>query len=489
MPGFIDCHAHCYIGSAELDNVFLDGVQTLEDLSTTLQNHLAAHTDTDWICGSHMKYAILPGDEPLTRHHLDGILADIPVVLMAYDYHTLWANTRALELGGILTGFEPGSTGVVVMGADGLASGELREAAAYRPVLEHAGTWGRVTSKLTSDDASPDTELDDLRMIKQGMAFLARHGITSLHNMDGNLTQLALYAALEEAGELTVRLSVPFSVNPTTSVSAIEDAARLKSRYQTDLLRFEAAKFFMDGVIESCTAFLLENYANALSEHGHPYYSHEHFVELGSVCDRLGLQIRVHAIGDAAIRQTLDGYEAIQRLNGLRDSRHRIEHIELLDPADRSRFARLGVIASMQPLHLAGATFENDVWLTRVGEARWENGFSWRSLRQAGAHLAFGSDWPVVSPNPMLGLDRALNRQPWTPDLAPQSQTLEECLVSYTRQAAYAEFQEERKGQLRQGFLADLVLLSADLESIPSQEISSVVPLMTICDGRVTYEA
>ena len=489
MPGFIDSHVHVFIGSAELDNVFLDDVRTIDDLRIKLLQHVEAHPQEEWVCGSHMKYSILPADAPLTRHELDAILPDQPVVLMAYDYHTVWANTKALQQGGILVGYDPGPTGVVVMGDDHLATGELREAAAYQPVLMHAGSWGRVTSELTSGEPLKSSVDADLHMIKKGLAFLARHGITSVHNMDGNLAQLALYASLEASGGLTTRISFPYSITPSTAPSDIKQAAHLRSKHHSDLLRFEAAKFFMDGVIESGTAHLLYEYADTPGHFGHSYYPLQQFIELGSLCDQLGLQIRVHAIGDAAIRQTLDGFEAIRYINGPRDSRHRIEHIELLHPSDISRFAQLGVIASMQPLHLAGSTFEHDVWMKRVGEARWHQGFSWRSLRTAGAHLAFGSDWPVVTANPMLGLDRAINRKPWAPQLAPQSQTLAECLASYTREAAYAEFQEDHKGQLRPGFLADMVLLSADLESIPTQEISKVVPLMTICDGHITYDS
>ena len=489
MPGFIDSHVHLFIGSAELDNVFLDDVRTLADLHDKLKLHMNDHPEADWICGSHMTYSLLPSNEPLTRHHLDAISPDIPIVLMAYDYHTVWANSKALMMGGILNGYDPGPTGVVVMGTDHLATGELREMAAYRPVLEHAGTWGRVTSELTAGKPASLSPQDDLMMLKKGLVFLARHGITSVHNMDGNPTQLALYTSLEESGELSVRMSLPSGITPASSPSLIEEVAQMHKKYRSDILRLEAVKFFMDGVIESGTAFLLEDYADTPGQHGHPYFSLEQFVELGSLCDRLGLQIRVHAIGDGAIRHTLDGYEAIQKMNGHRDSRHRIEHIELLHPADTPRFQQLGVIASMQPLHLAGSNFENDVWLNRTGDHRWEYGFPWRSLREAGAHLVFGSDWPVVSPNPMLGLDRAVNRKPWLPCLTPQSQTLAETLASYTRQAAYAEFQEHRKGQLQPGFLADMVLLSADLESIPTNEISGVVPIMTICDGCITYEA
>jgi len=489
LPGFIDSHAHLFIGSAELDNVFLDDVRSLEDLSMKLKKHVAAHPDVEWVCGSHMKYSILPSNEPLTRHHLDAILPEQPIALMAYDYHTLWVNTKALKLAGILNGYDPGLTGVVVMGADDMVTGELREAAAYHPVLIHAGPWGRATSELTSGQPRDISAQADLRTIKKGLSFIARHGITSLHNMDGNLTKLALYASLEGSGELSTRLSVPYGITPSTTSSELEEAAHMHSEVHSDLLHAGAVKFFMDGVIESGTAYLLEEYADAQGLCGHPFYSLEQFIELGSLCDRLGMQIRVHSIGDAATRQTLDGFEAIQRINGPRDGRHRIEHIELLHPRDVSRFAELGVIASMQPLHLAGSNFENDVWLRRVGETRWDHGFSWRSLRNAGARLAFGSDWPVVSPNPMLGLDRAINRKPWLPHLASQSQSLLDYLSSYTRDAAFAEFQEDQKGQLRPGYLADIVLLSADLESIPSEEISQVVPLMTICDGHITYEA
>jgi predicted amidohydrolase YtcJ len=489
LPGFIDSHVHLFIGSAELDNVFLDDVRTLEDLRVKLKKHVEAHPEIEWVCGSHMKYSILPSGEPLTRHHLDDILPDIPTALMAYDYHTVWANTKALVLAGILTGFDPGPTGVVVIGVDNLVTGELREAAAYRPVLENAGPWGRVTSELTNGKPTALSQEADLRMLKKGLAFLTRHGITSIHNMDGNLAQLALYASLEEAGDLRVRVSVPYGITPTTTCAVIEEAAKMHLKYHSDTLRLEAVKFFMDGVIESGTAYLLEDYTDTPGQHGHPYYSLEQFTELVSLCDRLGLQIRVHAIGDAAIHQTLDGFEAIQKINGPRDSRHRIEHIELLHPSDLPRFAQLGVIASMQPLHLAGSNFDNDIWLKRTGQTRWDCGFIWRSLRNSGAHLAFGSDWPVVSPNPMLGLDRAINRKTKLPNSSLQSLTLTESLASYTREAAYAEFQEDRKGQLCSGYLADIVLLSADIESIPLDEISKVVPTMTVCDGRITYEA
>ncbi len=244
----------------------------------------------------------------------------------------------------------------------------------------------------------------------------------------------------------------------------------------------------MDGVIESYTALLLDDYADAPGQRGGALFSAEHFARMATEADRLGLQICVHAIGDGAVRRTLDGYEAARRAHGPRDSRHRVEHIELIHPDDLPRFAQLGVIASMQPLHAPPAALDADVWPARVGGSRWQLGFAWQTLRAAGAHLAFGSDWPVVTQNPMLGVHRALNRQQWSPGLPDQRQTLADTLIAYTRDAAYAEFQEHQKGTLRAGRLADMALLSEDIFAAPADQIERVRPVLTMCDGRIVYE-
>jgi hypothetical protein len=244
----------------------------------------------------------------------------------------------------------------------------------------------------------------------------------------------------------------------------------------------------MDGVIESYTGLLVDDYAGQPGHKGEANYTVEHFERMAIEADRLGLQIFTHAVGDGAVRRTLDAYEKSQRVNGRRDSRHRVEHIELIHPDDLYRFAKLGVIASMQPLHAPLATGDPDPWPSRVGEGRWGCSFAWRALRQAGAHLVFGSDWPVVSQNPMLGLFTALNRKPWRSGLPEQRQSLAEAIAGYSRDAAYAEFQEHEKGQLRVGMLADMVLLSTDIEAIPVEEIGQVEAALTMCDGRVVYE-
>jgi predicted amidohydrolase YtcJ len=327
-------------------------------------------------------------------------------------------------------------------------------------------------------------------MLRRGLAEAAKMGVTSVHNMDGDMEQLTLYSSLENRDELILRVYCPYSVKPDTLPEALTEAVAMRRAFQSDMVRGGCVKFFMDGVIETYTGLLLDDYAGLPGSCGGSLFSAEHFNSMAAEADRLGLQIFVHATGDGAVRRALDGFEAAQRQNGRRDSRHRIEHIELIHPEDVPRFVELGVIASMQPAHVPLQTPDDpDVWPARVGLERWGRSFAWQTLRQAGARLAFGSDWPVAPQDPLLGLHAALNRRPWLPGLPEQRQTLADAIAAYTCDAAYAEFQEQSKGQLKAGMLADMVLLSTDLFATPADEIDRVHPVLTICDGRIVYEA
>jgi len=474
MPGFIDSHFHLLWGSLELGDIQLGEAKTLEGLTTAVRAFANEHPDIPWLVGRGLSYAILPDKQPLTRQRLDAVISARPLIVFAFDTHTAWANTEALRRANLLKdGRTVSPNSEIVLGPDGLAQGELREPGAYRPVM---------------DLIPPPDEARKRALLHQGLAEAAACGVTSVHNMDGNAEDLARYAALEDVGELTLRIYVPYSVTPHTPLEALAEAAALRDAYSSDMVRSGCAKFFMDGVIESYTALLLDDYADRPGHRGGALFSAEHFTRMATEADRLGLQIFVHAIGDGAVRRTLDGYEAARRAHGPRDSRHRVEHIELIHPDDLPRFAQLGVIASMQPLHAPPAALDADVWLARVGGSRWQLGFAWQTLREAGAHLAFGSDWPVVTQNPMLGVHRALNRRLWSPGLPDQRQTLADTLIAYTRDAAYAEFQEHQKGTLRAGRLADMALLSEDIFAAPADQIERVRPVLTMCDGRIVYE-
>jgi predicted amidohydrolase YtcJ len=474
LPGIIDSHYHLQMGSLKLVDIRFEGARSYDDLVGAVRAYAAAHADKPWLAGYGLSYNILPG-QGLTRQDLDQVVADRPLLVVAFDLHTAWANTRALELAGLLGGgfCEPGNQ--IVMADDGTATGELREPGAYNQVM---------ALLPTPDDAQVRA------LLHKGMAEAARYGITSIHNMDGDLAQMTRYLALEDRGELSLRISVPYLVTPDTALDSLGEALAMRAA-ETEMVRGGRVKFFMDGVIESCTALLLDDYADRPGDRGAAIFSAEQFTPLATEADRLGLQIAVHAIGDAAVRRTLDGFTHAQRANGRRAQgaprRHRIEHIELLHPDDLPRFQELGVIASMQPLH-AAVSEPGQVWARRVGAERWGRSFPWQTLRESGARLVFGSDWPVVTQNPFLAMHAAMARQPWAPGQPRQAQTLAATLAAYTRDAAYAEFQEDRKGQLRTGMLADLALLSGDIEAMSAEELAGTTAALTVCNGRIVHE-
>jgi predicted amidohydrolase YtcJ len=245
----------------------------------------------------------------------------------------------------------------------------------------------------------------------------------------------------------------------------------------------------MDGVWESYTALTLAPYADNPEAICEGIYSAEQFTRLAAACDDLGLQIFVHCCGDGAVRRVLDGYETVQKLNGKRDSRHRVEHIEVIHPDDMPRFRQLGVIASMQTSHAPFNLGDGDIWPARVGSQRWPYSFAWRDIKNAGATLICGSDWTVAPFDPMINIHVALNRQKWSPTDPYQNLTLEECLLGYTRDAAYGEFKENEKGQVKEGYLADLVLFSHDLFQLKPEDIMNAKAVMTLVDGKVVYES
>lgn len=475
LPGIIDSHYHLLRGSLKLEGVALGEAATFADLERAVRAYAADRPDAPWIAGYGLRYQVLAGRHPRTA--LDAVVPDRPVLLMAFDGHTAWANTRALELGGLLRD-GPASPSApnseVVRDADGLASGELREPGAFGPLAALIPPPGPAATR---------------RLLRQGLAQAAAHGITSVHNMDGDLAQLATYRELEAAGELTLRVYCPYDVTPATRAEDLAEAVEMRRVADGPLVRAGCVKFFLDGVVEGYTALLLDEYPGRPGWRGDANFSAEHFAALATECDRLGLQIFVHAVGDAAVRRALDGFAAARAANGPRDSRHRIEHIELLHPSDAPRFRELGVIASMQPYHAPVPPDYGPVWLERAGRERWRHSFAWCDLREAGARLAFGSDWPVVSQSPLLGLHAAVARQPWAAELPAQALPLADALAAYTRDAAYAEFQEREKGALREGMLADLALLDRDLAALPPAEIASARVAMTVCGGRVVYEA
>ncbi len=466
--GFIDSHVHLLSGAIWMGNAQLRGAKTKEDLKTLLIEFAGQNKTDPWIVGRGIRYNIVS-----TRHELDEIFLDRPIFIESFDGHTAWANTKALEMAGIL--HEDGRempTGIIVRDENGLATGELREGDAMNAV-----------SNLIPTPASNRQR----ELLKLTIKEFNKTGITSVHNMNGDLEELMAYAALEDAGEMNLRVYVPYHVKPETTEDMLTEAAEM-TKVKMDYVRGGAVKFFMDGVWESYTAFNIDPYADDPNAKPESLFSLEHFTRMASLCDKMGLQIAVHCCGDGAVRQTLDGYEAIQKINGKRDSRHRVEHIEVCQPEDMPRFKELGVIASMQTSHAPLSREDDLTWTDRTGPQRWPFAFPWRLLKDAGATLALGSDWSVAPFDPIYNIDFALNRKKYGETTPDQRLTLEECIFGYTRDAAYTEFMEHEKGQVKEGYLADLVLFSHDLFALNPEEITTAKAVLTMMDGKIVFE-
>jgi predicted amidohydrolase YtcJ len=495
MPGFVESHMHLFTGAAELQNLDLHGAHGFDELKSRVRAFAEKQHGNGLLIANQANYTILSETESLTRHHLDRILPDRPLLVFSPDHHTAWANTIALEQAEILSGKTVGAGNEIVMEAGGSASGELREGEAFGPVLDLAPSGNRDRLGLATGGEpypypTPEQFEHDLSVMKRGLGHCARHGITSIHNMDGNLYTLELLSELDRRGELLCRVYVPFHFKNFMPLSALERASTMAGAYQGDKLKSGFVKLFMDGVLDSWTAVMLDDYADRAGWKGEPLFSTEQFKAVAVEADRRGLQIAVHAIGDGAVRMVLDGYEEAARVNGTRDSRHRVEHIEVLHAADIPRFAAMGVLASVQPPHPPGSHgLPLEPTISRIGENKWPLAYAWNDLRAAGARLVFATDWPVSDIDPIRSVQSAMTRKRWREDLPDQSQTLLQALASYTREGAYAEFAEGQKGQLREGFMADVIVLSADLEKTPAEKLHEVHPILTICDGKITFEA
>ncbi|MBL8583283.1 MAG: amidohydrolase [Rhizobiaceae bacterium] len=493
LPGFIESHMHIFAGSTQLDSLSLAGLAGFDAVAGAVRRRSEERPGERLLVAEQAQYGIL-GGEPLDRHTLDRILPAKPLALYAADHHTMWANTAALEAAGLLRGAVVPAGSEIVIGPDGLAGGELREFGAFERLVEMTACGGRDMLGLSTgrDPAVPPMDAEraaDRDVLRKGLAYCASLGITSFHNMDGNRYQLELLDDIDRAEGLPVRARMCFRMLPGMPLSDFAEAVEQRRRWSSSRLTMDFVKMFMDGVVESTTAFMLANYSGRPGVSGEALFGQAEFDAICIEADRLGFQIAVHAIGDGAVRRTLDGYAAARRANGVRDSRHRVEHIEVLDVRDLPRFAELGVIASMQPTHAAGPVFPVQPYASLIGPERLRLSFAWQTIRETGARLAFASDWPVAPLDPLLGVRAAMTRTRAADDAPDQRQTLLDALAGFTADGAYAEFAEDTKGRLRAGLLADVVVLSGDVESMTPEAVDELKVACTICDGRVVYRA
>ncbi|CAM5514525.1 amidohydrolase [Mycolicibacterium aubagnense] len=489
LPGFNENHMHLFFGATKLSHLNLSDVKGYEALAKAISAFAAQHPDAPLISGLGVAYDILGERGKLDRHMLDRILPDRPVLLSAPDFHAAWANTVALRKAGILHGAQLPPGNEIVMEPEGTASGELHENDAIKPVEALGG--GRETLALHGMEPSPtlSERALDKATLRRGLDHCARLGITSIQNMDGNLYQAELLEELYREGNLSCRVRLPFSFVQSMDLTSLEKACWMHERYQSDWLRSGQVKLFMDGVPESWTALMHEDYADRPGWRGEPRFTEDGFNTIVKEADRRGLQVAVHAIGDEAVHRVLNGFEAARHCNGARDSRHRVEHVDITLDDDVERFAHLGAIASFQPLHAPGHGLPSEPVLSRFGRNNWRRAYAWKRFRDAGVRMVFSSDWPVVSVDPLQSLHCAMTCRPLGEDLPDNRQTLDQALAAYTCDAAYAEFTENRKGRLALGYHGDITVLDKDIAAVEPEAITEMRCVATICGGKVMHRA
>ncbi len=491
LPGFVESHLHLVLGGNELTQLQLGGVLGFEALKAAFLAYAADHPDAPLLMAQGAAYEIL-GDAAVTRQDLDRSIADRPIAMTSPDHHTVWANTAALQAAGLLHGAPMPHGHEVVMAADGTAAGELREFEAFSPILALSGELHLQLGIATGGepDPWPDAErrAKDKDKVAAGLAHCARHGITSMVNMDGNLYTLRLLQEMEAEGRLTARVKVPFHMKPHMELSELERATAMAEAASGDWVLSGFVKMFQDGVVDSRTAYMLHDYPGTTAR-SEPLFAPERFKDICTEIDRRGLQIAVHAIGDGAVRVTIDGYEAAQQRNGRRDSRHRIEHIELIDRADVPRLGALGITASVQPPHPPGVM---DFPLSTMDHVfhrhRWPDAYLWKTLADHGAPLAFASDWPVTDISILRGIQAALTRTPFE-GCQDERVPLATVLHAYTAGGAWAAHLEGITGRLVPGLAGDLVLLDGDIEQADPHGIGAMGIALTVAGGRITHQA
>ena len=479
LPGFTDCHIHFIDGAFSLGRVNLEGAKDAADIQQRLREYGAAHPGNSWILGRGWNYAMFPSSLP-DKKTLDQVFPNRPAFLEGYDGHTYWANSKALELAQVTKDTPNPSNGVIVRDpATGEATGALKEAA--------QGLVAAVIPKPTRGEK--------LAALRVGIRWANENGLTRVHSAGGDFEELELYDELLRHGDLTVRFYVAYFQNPPElrpqDIAAIEDARR---KYTGDWLSAGAVKFMIDGVVESHTAAMLQPYSDDPSFEGKLFWDPEKYKSAIAELDKRGLQIFTHAIGDSGVRTVLDGYENMERLNGTSGKRPRIEHIETIAANDVPRFGRLGVIASMQPLHSYPDEDTLRVWARNAGPDRASRAWVWKSIADGGGQIAFGSDWPVVTLNPFEGIQTAVTRQtaeglPEAGFVPTQRLSVADAIRGYTLGAAYAGFREKTEGSLEPGKLADLIILSQNLFDVQPRSINKTKVLTTIAGGRVVFEA
>jgi predicted amidohydrolase YtcJ len=480
LPGFVDCHIHFIDGSLSLGRVNLEGAKDPADIQKRLRAYAAEHPGEDWILGRGWNYAMFGPETLPHKKYLDELFPNRPVFLEGFDGHTYWANSKALAMAGIVRETADPPNGAIVRDPQtGEATGALKEEA----------------QDLVAKIVPKPTRAFQLLALRAGMKWANAHGITRVHSAGGDFEFLDLFDEMRHRGDLTLRMYIAYFLNPPELRPQDLDAINQgRKKFHDDWIDAGAVKFMVDGVVESHTAAMLEPYSDDPSLKGKLFWEPSKYKSAVAELDKHGLQLFTHAIGDYGVRTALDAYEEAEARNHKHDRRPRIEHIETITPADIPRFGKLGVIASMQPLHSYPDADTLDVWARNAGPDRASRAWAWKSIADAGGRLAFGSDWPVVTLNPWEGVQTAVTRQtsegqPQAGFVPEQRLTVAQVVEGYTLGAAFAGRREKSEGSIEIGKLGDLIILSQNIFDVEPRRIGATKVVTTIVGGRLVYQA
>ena len=472
VPGFIDSHVHFIDGGFRLSSVQLRDARTPEEFVRRIRGFAGTVPKGTWIVGGDWDHEHWGGSLP-TRAWVDSVTPDHPVWVNRLDGHMSLANTAAIRAAGISASTPDVAGGTIVRLQGGEPAGVFKDNA--------MALIDRVVR-------APSSEQED-RALDSAMTYVASNGVTSVVNvgsMNASWNDIAVFDRARAAGRLRTRI---YTAVPLTDWERLRDTVAARGRGDA-WLRIGALKGFVDGSLGSHTAAMWRPFSDAPSDSGFFVTPAESLYAWTSGADKAGLHVLVHAIGDRAIATQLDVFERVAKENGARDRRFRMEHAQHIAPADIPRFAQLGVIPSMQPYH----AIDDGRWAEKViGAERAKGTYAFRSLLDAKAPLAFGSDWFVAPPTPLEGIYAAVTRRTlddrnaagWVPE---QKITVEEALRAYTAGSAYAEFSEGEKGVLQVGKLADFILIDRDLTRVAPETIRDARVLLTVVGGKVVFE-
>lgn len=478
LPAFGEGHAHPQHAGLREQFAPVAMAQSVDEILHNLDEYARRHPEQEWIQGWGYDPTLAP-DGQFDAHWIDTIIADRPVMLRATDYHTVWCNTRALELGGVssLTG-QP-QDGEIVRRRDGSPLGTLREWGATRYIL---------------DVVPPPTLTERTNALAWASTQFLEGGITWVQDAWVEKDELAAYLALANGG-LGVRYNLGLRADPARyrdQVAEFRDVHDQIERLNDPFLTARTVKIFADGVLEAGTAAVLEPYHDCPHSQGIPNWSSEELIDAVARFDQARLQVHIHAIGDRAVRMALDAIEAARLSNPTWDRRPTIAHSQLIDPMDLDRFKSLGVIANFEPLWAQLDPLQTELTFPRIGVERANRQYPIASLLRRGAHISFGSDWPVSDFHPLAGIGVAVTRQNangepamgWQPD---ERLSLDEALSAYTLGTAYQAFADEMRGTIAVGQVADLVLLDDDLPTADPSRLGAIRVMKTFLGGREVF--